>query len=249
MKSIACKTRSRTPWLALWTLCGMAAMTSPAHAQWGGWGGGGFGGAAQQQQLGNVLAVPTQGLGTFMAQNIMHQNNVNILKISQFAIGGWNTQAAVVGVTQRNSGAPAKTIWMPKSWVPFVKQVNNNKTIIEQTAVGTGNTQVAQVDVSQGNTTTAPAGARWMFCPLWAAGPIVQMNNNVVVVTQVAIGDGNTQVALVAVDQQNAGKLKVPRNAAGSLVQLNNNVTVLTQVAVGTGNTQVAEVAVSQGNG
>jgi hypothetical protein len=252
MKSIACKTRSRTPWLALWTFCGMMAITSPAHAQWGGWGGwgggGAGGGASQQKQLGTVLAVPTQGLGTFMAQNLMHQNNVNIVKISQFAIGGWNTQAAVVGVTQQN-GAPAKSIWMPKSWVPFVQQVNNNKTIVEQTAVGGHNTQVAQVFVSQGNSATAPHGASYMFCPTWAAGPIVQMNNNVTSITQFALGSNNTQVAVVAVDQQNAAKLKVPRNAAGSLVQLNNNVTVVNQVAVGNNNTQVAEVAVSQGNG
>jgi hypothetical protein len=248
MKSIACKTRSRTPWLALLMLCGMTATTSTAHAQWGGWGGGG---ASQQKQLGTVLAVPAQGFGTFVGENAKRQRNVNFIALSQFAFGGWNTQAFVVGVTQRNrsgGSSPAQSVFVPKSWVPFVVQVNNNETRVEQVAVGGGNTQVAEVFVAQQNK-AVPQGARYVWCPAWAAGPIVQMNNNVVVVTQVAIGSDNTQVALVAVDQRNAAKMKVPGNATGSLVQLNNNVTVVTQVAVGNGNTQVAEVAVSQGNG
>jgi hypothetical protein len=75
-----------------------------------------------------------------------------------------------------------------------------------------------------------------------------QQNVNVVKISQLAIGDENSQVAMLAIDQGNAGNLKVPSNTTGALVQLNLNLNIITQVAVGNNNTQVATVQVGQEN-
>jgi hypothetical protein len=131
-----------------------------------------------------------------------------------------------------------------------VKQVNLNRVEVTQIAAGNGNTQVAEVAVAQNNYATASEGSmRYLFVPSGAVGPLFQLNANIVVITQVAAGNGNAQVALVGVSQQNAAHLKVPTQYANSLVQINTNVTVITQVATGNGNAQVAEVNVGQQNG
>lgn len=237
MRPIACTARSRALGLAL-TLVGALALAAPAHAQWG------------QQQLGTVLAVPMRELGSIYAQNLIRGRNVNFIAMSSTAVGAFNNQIAIIGITQRNGFqvVPAKTVFLPTRSLGWVKQVNFNKTIVEQTAIGDGNTQVTEVAVDQENYVTVPAGTRYFLCPIGALGPIFQMNFNLVIVTQIAIGNGNTQVALVAVSQQNAGQLKVPKQYANSLVQINSNVTVVTQVAVGDGNNQVAIVNVGQQN-
>jgi hypothetical protein len=71
---------------------------------------------------------------------------------------------------------------------------------------------------------------------------------NVVHISQLAVGDSNSQVALLAVSQQNASNLQVPAQVVSPLVQLNLNLNIITQVAVGNGSTQVATVDVGQSN-
>jgi hypothetical protein len=230
--------------MGLLAACGLAlSLTPKAHAQFGNPGA---------KPLGAVLGVPVRALGDIIAANAF-QNNVNILHVSQAAFGGFNNQIATIGISQRNTGltnrpAPTLLAKIPKIWLPAVKQINNNQTIVEQVAVGNGNTQVATVEVAQSNQAVKP-GSTYMLVPGQFLGPLVQLNNNITIVTQIAVGDGNTQVALVNVDQSNGGNVNVPPAAVNPLVQINNNITILTQVAVGNGNTQVAQVNVGQSNG
>src|SRR5205823_5505360 len=67
--------------------------------------------------LGTVLQVPLMDLGTIMAQNIAHQNNISLLQVSQTAVGDLNTQVATISVRQynknRNKLEPATTLWLP----------------------------------------------------------------------------------------------------------------------------------------
>jgi hypothetical protein len=70
-----------------------------------------------------------------------------------------------------------------------------------------------------------------------------------VAVSQLAIGNFNTQVALVSVDQSNSSGLLFYPSMIGTLSQLNNNVVQVGQTAIGDGNTQVAVVNVNQANG
>jgi predicted amino acid-binding ACT domain protein len=117
--------------------------------------------------------------------------------------------------------------------------------------VGFGNTQVAQVQVDQANQATVTPGTKFMMCPLWGVPAIQALNQknvNVVHISQLAVGDNNSQVALLSVSQQNAASLQVPSQLTGPLVQLNLNLNIITQVAVGNGNTQVATVDVGQSN-
>ena len=210
----------------------------------------------QQQSAGTILTVPMKDFGTIVAQNAIRQKNVNLLHLTQVAVGDMNTQVATVSIRQRNSAdwkkwEPSKTCYLPASSLPWVKQANKNTTIIEQGAVGWGNQQVAQVEVSQGNDVKVKPGTKFMMAPLSAVPGILalnQQNVNVVKISQLAIGDENSQVAMLAVDQSNAGKLKVPGDTTGALVQLNMNLNIITQVAVGNNNTQVATVQVGQEN-
>lgn len=237
MKSIA---RAARPMGLALSLLGALALAAPAHAQFG----------QQQQPLGTPIAIPLNSLGSFVAANAVRQRNVNIVAIGSTAVGAFNNQIAIVGVTQGNffNRQPAKTVYMPSAIVPWAKQVNINRIEVTQAAVGNGNTQVAEVAVEQTNAAYLPSTTRCFFAPLGAVGPLLQLNLNLAIVTQVAIGDGNTQVALVGVSQQNAANVQVPTQYAGGLVQLNKNVTVITQVATGSGNTQVATVNVGQSN-
>jgi hypothetical protein len=235
--------RTRATWTAVAALCATVSLTGSAHAQ-------------AKKPLGAVLTVPIQSIGHIFALNAF-QHNVNILQVSQAAVGSFNTQVATISVAQRNSGPtsrPAPTLFckLPKQWLPAIQQINDNTTIIDQTAVGNGNTQVATVEVGQSNATYTPGLTRFMLVPVAALGPFQQLNQqnfNVVHVSQLAIGDGNTQVAAVAVDQSNAAGLKFPGDFLGTLSQLNNNVAVVNQTAVGNGNTQVATINVNQSNG
>lgn len=224
---------------------GMALTLFPgkAHAQFPG---------AGPKPLGAVLGVPVKALGDLFIANA-GQANINVLHVSQAAFGGFNNQIATVGISQRNTGLPTvggPTLMckLPKIWLPAIKQINNNTTIVEQTAVGNGNTQVATVEVAQSNQAVQP-GSKYLLVPTQFLGPLVQLNNNITIITQIAVGDGNTQVAVVNVGQQNGGNLNIPPAAVNPLVQINNNVTVVTQVAVGNGNTQAAVVNVGQSNG
>lgn len=240
MHAHAISTRSK--WMGFAAVVGLALSLAPgkaAHAQGG-------------KPLGAVLGVPVRALGDIFVANA-GQNNVNVLHVSQAAFGGFNNQIATIGISQRNTGLPTRSgptmlCKLPKIWLPAIKQINNNTTIVEQVAVGNGNTQVAAVEVAQSNQAVQP-GSTFLLVPGQALGPLFQLNNNITIVTQIAVGNGNTQVALVNVNQSNGGKLKVPGGWVNPLVQINNNVTVITQVAVGDGNTQVAEVGVGQSNG
>jgi len=230
MKSIERKTRSRTMWLMLAMLGGLAlALPSRAHAQ-----------------VGTVMAVPLSDYGWMAAQNAQIGNNVNFIALKQGAFGRWNENVAIVGVTQRN-GAPASKVRLKKSSLGLIQQTNTNLVFINQVAVGHGNSNIADVTVDQKNTaTSAPRTGKYFFCPLESVGPILQYNTNVVIITQVAVGRGNTNLALVGVTQGN--QVKVPTSHAGGIVQSNTNVAVITQTAVGSDNSNVAVLNVKQQN-
>jgi hypothetical protein len=206
--------------------------------------------------LGTVLTVPLFDLGQIMAQNIIHQNNVNLLQVSQAAVGDMNTQVATISILHKNfwggnSGQPAKTCWLPAADLNWVKQANKDATIVEQAAFGFGNTQVAQVHVDQANTGSVAPGSKFVLCPLYGVPAIQALNQknvNVVHISQLAMGNNNSQVAVLSVGQQNSQNLQVPGSLTGPLVQLNLNLNIITQVAVGDGNNQVATVDVGQSN-
>jgi predicted amino acid-binding ACT domain protein len=230
--------------MTLAAVCGTAlTLAAPAHAQ-------------SPKPLGAVLTVPIQSIGPIFALNAL-QNNVNILQVSQAAVGSFNTQVATLSIAQRNSGptslaSPTLFCKLPKAFLPAIQQINNNTTIVDQTAVGDFNTQVATVEVAQSNKTYVPGKTAFMLVPVAALAPLQQLNQqnfNVVGVSQLAIGGNNTQVAAVAVDQSNAAGLQFPGAFLGSLEQLNQNVAVVNQTAVGNNNTQVATVTVNQANG
>jgi hypothetical protein len=230
---------------SLLSLLGALALATPAHAQW--WGGG------QQQPYGGTVGIPLWSLGQVYGMNLSRQKNINIVGIQGLSLGNWNSMVAVVGVTQRNSAggySPAQSMYVPTSAVPQVRQINLNRVHINQTAIGNGNTQIAEVSVDQSNQAAyAPKGSlSTFFVPTYALGEVLQVNANLVFINQVAIGNGNTQVALVGVSQQNSSQVKIPIKHKSSILQLNANITVINQVAVGDGNTQVAVVNVSQSN-
>jgi hypothetical protein len=208
------------------------------------------------QPVGTVLTVPLWDFGTIAAQNAIHGKNVNLLQVSQTAVGDMNSQVATVSIRQHsdqnwNTWVPSTTCFLPAGSLNWVQQANKDSTIIEQNVIGFGNTQVAQVQVDQANQATVTPGTKFMMCPLSVAPAILALNQknvNLVHISQLAIGDNNSQVALLAVNQQNASNLQVPAQAITPLVQLNLNLSVITQVAVGNGNTQVATVDVGQSN-
>jgi len=209
------------------------------------------------KQVGTVLTVPLRDFGTIVAQNAIRQKNVNLLQVSQAALGDMNSQVVTISIRQHNSQnpknwEPSKQCYLPTWSLDWVKQANKDSTIIDQGAVGYGNQQIAQVQVEQSNEAKVKPNARFVLCPLWGVSAIQSLNQqnvNVVHISQLALGDNNSQVALLSVDQQNnAHPLKVPATLAPSLVQLNLNVTIINQVAVGNGNTQVATVDIGQDN-
>ena len=74
-------------------------------------------------------------------QNVIHQNNVNLLHVSQAAIGDMNTQVATIAINHQNgwgptsSSSPAKTCYLPAGSLNWIKQANLDSTIVEQAAV------------------------------------------------------------------------------------------------------------------
>jgi predicted amino acid-binding ACT domain protein len=236
--------RYATKWMALFSMCALTVTLAgqAAHAQ-------------APKPLGAVLSVPLPALGSIFAANAI-QNNINVLHVSQAAIGNFNTQIATIGISQKNQagggGGGLLRCKLPKAWLPAIKQVNDNTIIVDQVAVGDGNTQVATVDVSQSNQSYIPGKTRFFAVPrpwLGTLGSLNQTNFNEVHVSQLAIGNFNTQIALVSVDQSNSAGLKFEPSMVGTLSQLNKNVAVVGQTAVGDGNTQVAVVNVNQSNG
>jgi hypothetical protein len=166
-----------------------------------------------------------------------------------------NTQVATIAINQTNfwdgTSSPAKTCYLPTYCLPWIEQTNKDCTIIEQAAIGSGNQQIAQVQVNQANNAMVSPGCEYLLCPLSGVPAIQALNQknvNVVHISQLAIGDNNSQVALLSVNQANAANLQVPGSLTGPLVQLNLNLSIISQVAIGNGNTQVATVNVGQSN-
>jgi hypothetical protein len=260
---MACSTRSRAVQVALSVLGGLALAPS-ADSQSSGAGftfpssiSASTAAADQQQQsAGTLLTVPLSDYGTIVAQNAMRQKNVNLLHLTQVVVGDVNTQVATISIRQKNrqdarKWEASKECYLPVRSLDWIKQANKNTAIIEQSAFGWGNQQVAQVEVYQDNEIKVKKGTRFLMSPVGAVEPIRALNQknvNVVHLTQLVAGDENSQVAVLAVEQKNAGRLKVPAVSAGALVQLNLNLTIINQVAVGDGNTQVATVNVGQEN-
>jgi hypothetical protein len=208
--------------------------------------------------LGTVLQVPLSSLGAIMAQNIAHQNNISLLHVSQMAVGDLNSQVATISVRQYNSSGkklePAKKIWLPTSDLAFIQQTNRDTAFVTQDVYGSGNMQVAQLGVNQGNASTnspVQQGTRFLVCPVSGLGQVLALNQrnvSLVRINQLAVGDANSQVALLSVSQGNTGQVQVPKTLVTPLVQLNLNLTVITQTAIGNGNSQVAIVDVGQDN-
>jgi hypothetical protein len=225
--------------MAMFAVCAMAiALPIPSgHAQ------------GLRKPLGAVLGIPVGALGPILAANVL-QNNVNVLGVTQTSVGNFNTQIATISLTQKNNagGSGPLRCFIPLPYLDAVKQLNSNETVVNQTAVGVGNVQVADVAVTQSNQTYIPGRTRFLFVPSSAVPAIVQNNQNTVAINQLAVGDANTQISTVAVDQSNATGFKVPVNALAAISQLNSNVVNLNQTAVGSGNTQVAAVTVNQNN-
>jgi hypothetical protein len=246
MHPIGSRTLSWTQRLALATVCSLLFLTSAPAAH------------AGSDPLGTVLQVPLMSLGPFMAQNIAHQNNISLLHVSQMAVGDLNSQVATISVRQYNKSGkklePATRIWFPTSDLGWIKQTNRDTVFLQQDVYGSGNMQVAQMQVQQANASTSKPvtqGTRFLLCPLSGLGQVLALNQrniNVVRINQLAVGDANSQVALLSVDQQNSDKVQVPKTLVSPLVQLNLNLTVINQTAIGNGNSQVAIVDVGQDN-
>jgi len=246
MHPIGSRTRVWAHRLALSTVCGLMLMTTASADP------------PSSSALGTVLQVPLSSLGTFMAQNIAHQNNISLLHVSQMAVGNLNSQVATVSVRQYNKNGkklePAKQIWLPTSDLGWIQQTNRDTIFVQQDVYGVGNMQVAQVGVQQGNATAGnpvASGTRFMLCPMPALGQLLALNQrniSLVRINQLAVGDANSQVALVSVSQDNSSKVQVPKTLVGPLVELNLNLTVVTQTAIGNGNSQVAIIDVGQDN-
>jgi hypothetical protein len=246
MHPIGSRAQSWAQRLALSTACSLLLLTSASADP------------PSSNALGTVLQVPLSSLGTFMAQNIAHQNNISLLHVSQMAVGDLNSQVATVSVRQYNKNGkklePAQKIWLPTSDLAWIQQTNRDTIFVQQDVYGYGNMQVAQVQVQQGNaSTTSPVsqGTRFLVCPVSGLGSLLALNQknvSVVRINQLAVGNANSQVALLSVNQQNSNKVQVPSTLVGPLVQLNLNLTVVTQTAVGNNNAQVAIVDVGQDN-
>ncbi len=259
MHRMACGSRTRVMPLALSILCGVTLATStraqapvftfPSDAS-------GTASDDQQQSAGTLLTVPMADYGTIVAQNAIKQNNVNLLQLTQVAVGDVNTQVATISIRQKDhknkkKWKPAKVCYLPVRSLEWIRQANKNTAILKQAVYGSGNQQVAQVEIYQDNEAKVKKGTRFMMAPKWAADSILALNQknvNLVHTTQLVAGNDNSQVAVITVDQKNAGKVKVPGTAAGAMLQLNLNLTIINQVAVGDGNTQVATVNVGQEN-
>jgi hypothetical protein len=216
--------------------------------------------------IGTVLAIPLADYGRFLAANAfpgldanyrpIQGNNVSFLHLSQFAAGTFNTAIVTVGVTQRNTGQPARVVYFPTGGtggVPALyRQLNANDTFVQQQLIGVGNLAIAQVEVQQENSGTyIPGFTRFFLVPAdqvdLVRGVNVGVNINTVHVQQTAIGQGNTTVAMVGVDQSNANNLALPGSDLINIVA-NINTNVIIQLVVGEGNSAIATIGVQQQN-
>jgi hypothetical protein len=123
-------------------------------------------------------------------------------------LGGLGSQSGSQGQSQ--GGKKPLTMVMPAQFLPTAKQLNRsvnfNDLGLSQTAVGNNIMQTAIVSVSQLGSGDAP---KTMFLPYSQLGAIqalnLNLNINVVAVTQLAVGNNIQQVAIVNVEQKNQG--------------------------------------------
>src|SRR5262249_49790892 len=85
------------------------------------------------KQVGTVLTVPLKDFGAIVAQNSLRQKNVNLLQVSQVAVGDMNTQVATISIRQHNNlnpknWEPSKQCYLPTWSLPWVKQANKDST-------------------------------------------------------------------------------------------------------------------------
>jgi hypothetical protein len=230
-------------------------------------------GAAQARPIGTALGMPFRSYVPFLAANAIRGNNVNALHLSQVVAGNLNTAVMTVGVNQNNNTAPADTVFIPAPGATTVaqaqpaeaiyEQINVSDQYIDQTIVGNGNNAALQVDINQQNTGNyTPVQDRFMQEPIYAAGPTQQINAgqginiNNAHLQQTVVGNDNTAVMTVNVNQQNARNLNIyaPAEQGAHLaaalpaVNVNVNVQVVNQVIVGDNNLAVATVNVNQQN-
>jgi hypothetical protein len=153
MNPIARSARSRTMWLMLSMLAGLA-LAQPAHAQWG-----------SQGVRGPLWACRTSQFGSIVVSNAMKGQRVKNHHFNPFL-------GVFLFSTQDRTGGPSKKCFVPKHLVAPIVQINNNV----QVGVAIGGS--VELYNSQLNTYVAPQ--TWYFsAPSWAAGPIIQQNNNV----------------------------------------------------------------------
>jgi len=230
-------------------------------------------GAAQARPIGTALGMPIRNYVPFLAANVARGNNVNALHLSQIVAGNLNTAVMTVGVNQNNQTAPADKVYIPAPGATTVdqaqpaeavyEQINASDQYIDQTIVGNGNNAALQVDINQQNSGSyTPVQDRFMQVPDFAAGPTQTFNAgqginiNNAHLQQTIVGDNNTAVMTVGVNQNNANNLKVYApaeqtallTAALPAVNVNVNVQVVNQVIIGDNNQAVATVNVNQQN-
>jgi len=127
-------------------------------------------------------------------------------------LGGFGGQSGRQGQSGSQGGKKNKplTMVMPAQYLPTAKQLNKsvnfNDLGLSQTAVGNDIMQTAIVSVSQMGSGGAP---KTMFLPYGQLGAMqalnLNLNINVVAVTQLAVGNNIQQVAIVNVEQKNEG--------------------------------------------
>jgi hypothetical protein len=123
--------------------------------------------------------------------------------------GGYHGQSGNQGGQQGGKKDKPLTMVMPAQSLPAAKQLNRSMNFndlgLSQTAIGNNIVQTAIVGVSQ----LGGGAPKTMFLPYGQLGPMqslnMNLNFNVVAVTQVALGNGIQQVAIVNVDQKNDG--------------------------------------------
>jgi hypothetical protein len=249
MKSLGTTARSRAKWMGLAAVCAMVATLAPAaHAQ---------GGA----KLGAVLGVPVPSLGSIIAANAI-KNNVSVLHISQNAFGGQNSQIATIDIRQRDragssSSADPVSCKIPWIWLPQIQGINLNRLVVNESSVGNNDTQVADVQVAQSNLRYWPDN-RYLLVPDNLVGRLLQLNSHLGLITQVAVGDGNAQVAVLQVEVlkmnvlrqvRGGGIVLAPLYAVNPLLQINGNVKDISPPVLGNETRQVATLYVDRFDG
>jgi hypothetical protein len=191
-----------------------------------------------------TMFLPYGQLGPMQALNT--DLNFNVVAVTQLAIGYGNQQVAIVNVDQKKPGDDGYYE------DPFGGAQGGGSQGGGSQGGGSQGGQQGGLGGQQGGTTMV---APWEDLPTLKQGNAA-LNFNVVRVSQTAIGDGNSQTAVVQVGQENGGSsplgtpMFLPAHQLGAYkalnLHLNINVVAITQVAIGNGNSQMALVLVGQ---